>query len=73
MREAMERLHLTPVMFELGARPRPPRELYRAYLEQCHIFVGICWQRDGWVAPGETVSDWSMSTSYLRECRGCSR
>src|SRR4051812_39455524 len=25
---------MTPVMFELGARPHPPRELYRAYLEQ---------------------------------------
>ena len=24
---------LTPVMFELGARPHPPRELYRAYLD----------------------------------------
>jgi hypothetical protein len=43
-------------MFELGARPHPPRELYRAYLDQSHIFVGIYWQRYGWVAPGESVS-----------------
>ena len=49
--EAIERLQLTPVMFELGARPHPPRNLYRAYLEQSHIFVGIYWQRYGWVAP----------------------
>ncbi|HVD23404.1 MAG TPA: DUF4062 domain-containing protein, partial [Lapillicoccus sp.] len=34
VREAIESLHLTPVMFELGARPYPPRALYRAYLEQ---------------------------------------
>ena len=30
-REAIERLQLTPVLFELGARPHPPRDLYRAY------------------------------------------
>jgi class 3 adenylate cyclase len=56
VREAIQRLQLSPVMFELGARPHPPRELYRAYLEQSHIFVGIYWQRYGWVAPGEPVS-----------------
>ncbi len=55
-REAIERLRLTPVMFELGARPHPPRELYRAYLDQSHVFVGIYWQRYGWIAPGESVS-----------------
>ncbi len=43
-RAAIERLRLAPVMFELGARPHPPRTLYRAYLEQSHIFVGIYWQ-----------------------------
>ena len=56
VREAIERLQLTPVLFELGARPHPPRELYRAYLEQSQIFVGIYWQRYGWVAPDETIS-----------------
>src|SRR5215213_2053369 len=55
-REAIERLQLTPVLFELGARPHPPRDLYRAYLEQSQIFVGIYWQRYGWVAPDETIS-----------------
>lgn len=56
VRAAVERLRLAPVMFELGARPHPPRDLYRAYLAQSHVFVGIYWQRYGWVAPGETVS-----------------
>lgn len=56
VRAAVERLRLTPVMFELGARPHPPRALYRAYLEQSQVFVGIYWQRYGWIAPGETVS-----------------
>jgi predicted ATPase len=56
VRAAIEQLRLVPVMFELGARPHPPRELYRAYLAQSQVFVGIYWQRYGWVAPGEDVS-----------------
>ncbi|MFD4422361.1 DUF4062 domain-containing protein [Agromyces sp. NPDC058484] len=55
-RAAIERLHLAPVMFELGARPHPPRALYRAYLEQSEVFVGIYWQKYGWAAAGEEVS-----------------
>ena len=55
-RVAVERLHLAPVMFELGARPHPPRELYRAYLRQSDVFVGLYGDRYGWVAPGEAVS-----------------
>jgi predicted ATPase len=56
VREAIESLHLTPVMFELGARPHPPRALYRAYLEQSDVFVGLYWESYGWVAPGEELS-----------------
>ena len=55
-RAAIERLHLAPVMFELGARPHPPRDLYRAYLGQSDVFVGLYGDRYGWVAPGEVVS-----------------
>lgn len=55
-RGAIERLRLAPVMFELGARPHPPRKLYRAYLEQSDVFVGIYWQQYGWIAPGEEMS-----------------
>jgi predicted ATPase len=62
-RQAIERLRLVPVMFELGARPHPPRELYRAYLAQSQVFVGIYWERYGWVAPGETVS--GLEDEYL--------
>ena len=56
VRTAIENLRLAPVMFELGARPHPPRELYRAYLRQSHVFVGIYHQRYGWVAPGTDIS-----------------
>src|SRR5688572_6258607 len=55
-RAAIERLRLAPVMFELGARPHPPRQLYRAYLQQSDVFVGVYWQEYGWIAPGEEIS-----------------
>jgi predicted ATPase len=63
VRAAVERLRLTPVLFELGARPHPPRELYLAYLRQSHVFVGIYWQQYGWVAPGQAVS--GLEDEYL--------
>ena len=56
VQSAIETLRLTPVMFELGARPYPPRALYRAYLEQSHVFLGVYWQSYGWVAPDEEIS-----------------
>jgi predicted ATPase len=56
VRRAIEALHLTPVLFELGARPHAPATLYRAYLGQSHVFVGIYWQQYGWVAPGMDIS-----------------
>jgi predicted ATPase len=55
-RAAIARLRLAPVMFELGARPHPPQQLYRAYLEQSDVFIGIYWQQYGWIAPGDEIS-----------------
>jgi predicted ATPase/class 3 adenylate cyclase len=55
-RRAITRLHLVPVFYESGARPHPPRNIYRAYLAQSQVFVGIYWQRYGWVAPGMEIS-----------------
>jgi predicted ATPase len=55
-RDAVTRLRLVPVMFELGARSHPPRQVYRAYLAQSQVFVGIYGQSYGWVAPGEEIS-----------------
>src|SRR5690554_6775918 len=75
-RAAIERLQLAPVMFELGARPHPPKDLYRAYVDQSDIFVGLYWQRYGWVAPGEDVSgledEYNLATNlpkliYIKE------
>src|SRR5688572_28857739 len=56
VRSAIERMRLAPVMFELGARAHPPRELYRSYLAQSDVFVGIYGDSYGWVAPEEKIS-----------------
>jgi predicted ATPase len=53
---AITALRLTPVMFEAGARPDPPREVYQAYLAQSDVFIGIYWQRYGQVDAGMEVS-----------------
>src|SRR5207344_1534694 len=55
-RRVIARLHLVPVWYESGARPHPPRSMYRAYLAQSQVFVGVYWQRYGWVAPGMGIS-----------------
>ena len=59
-REAVSRavsaLRLTPVLVESGARPHAPRELYRAYLAQSDIFIGVYWQGYGWIGPGMEIS-----------------
>src|SRR6201982_2035471 len=55
-RRAITRLHLVPVWCEAGGRRHPPRSMYRAYLAQSQVFVGIYWQRYGWVAPGMEIS-----------------
>jgi predicted ATPase len=53
---AVSALRLTPVMFEAGARPYPPVEVYRAYLAQADVFIGVYWQRYGQLVPGMRVS-----------------
>jgi predicted ATPase len=53
---AISALRLTPVMFELGARPYPPRDLYQAYLAQSDVFIGLYWQRYGQVGPDMEIS-----------------
>jgi predicted ATPase len=55
-KKAITDLHLTPVMFELGARPHPARDVYSSYLTQSHVFIGIYGDRYGWVAPGAEIS-----------------
>ena len=40
--------------WELG--PHPPAELYRAYLAQSDIFIGLYWERYGWIGPDMDIS-----------------
>ena len=53
---AISALRLTPLLFEAGARPYPPREVYQEYLAQSDVFIGLYWQRYGQLAPGAEVS-----------------
>ena len=53
---AIRDLKLHPIFFEEGARPNNPREVYKAYLEQSHIYVGIFWKQYGWIPPNGTIS-----------------
>src|SRR6188472_3412387 len=53
---AISALRLVPVMFEQGARPHPPRDVYRAYLAQSDVFIGLYWQRYGRSPAGADVS-----------------
>lgn len=55
-KKAVGNLHITPVLFELGARPHPPRDVYSAYLAQSHVFIGIYGDRYGYIVPGMDIS-----------------
>lgn len=56
VKRAITTMRLTPVLFELGARPHPPQDLYRAYLAQSDIFIGLYWQSYGQLVGGLHVS-----------------
>ena len=55
------------IRFEETARPHPARKLYRAYLEQSHIFLGLYGTGYGWIDADEgmTISgvedEWDLS------------
>jgi hypothetical protein len=68
---AIEALRLTPVMFELGARPYPPREVYQQYLAQSDVFIGLYWQRYGQPAPGMQVSGLEEEFDLSGALPGC--
>jgi predicted ATPase/class 3 adenylate cyclase len=56
VRRAIEELRLTPIMFEAGARNHSPQEVYRSYVDQSDVFVGIYGRSSGWSADPETVT-----------------
>ena len=67
---AISALRLTPVMFESGSVPHVPQRLYQQYLAQSDIFIGLYWERYGWVAPESAVSgvedEFDLSSSLPR-------
>ena len=56
LRQAVQALRLTPVMPDIGARPYSPQALYRAYIDQSDIFVGVYGAAYGDVLPDSGVS-----------------
>ncbi len=63
-------LKLHPIFFEEGARPNNPRDVYKAYLEQSPIYIGIFWKQYGWIPPNGTISgiedEYNLSEKKLR-------
>lgn len=55
-KSAIDRLRMAPVMFESGARPHQASALYKAYVQQSHIFIGIYGEQYGWIAPTREIS-----------------
>lgn len=55
VKRAVLDMSLIPVMFK-GARPYPPRNMYKAWLEQSNIYIGMFWESYGWIAPGMSIS-----------------
>jgi hypothetical protein len=53
---AVSGVRLTSVMFEQGARPHPPRDVYWACLAPSEVFIGLYWQRYGQAPPGADIS-----------------
>jgi hypothetical protein len=53
---AISASRLTPVMFELAARPHPAQDAYRAYLKQSDVFIGLYWQNYGQIVAGMQIS-----------------
>ena len=64
---AISSMRLTPVMFEAGARPHPPQDVYRAYLAQSDVFIGLYWQRYGQVGADMDISGLEEEFNLSRE------
>ncbi|MDG4826695.1 DUF4062 domain-containing protein [Asanoa sp. WMMD1127] len=66
--DAVRGLRLIPVLAESAARPHPPRDIYRAYLAESQVFVGVYWQGYG----DEVADEFALASElpklvYVRE------
>ena len=64
---AISSMRLTPVMFEAGARAHPPQDVYRAYLAQSDVFIGLYWQRYGQLGAHMDISGLEEEFELSRE------
>jgi hypothetical protein len=73
VREAIRSINHEPILFEdVGARPYPPRDVYKARLEISQIFVGVYRESYGWIAPDMEVS--GLEDEFrLAQARGLDR
>src|SRR5260370_5314461 len=55
-REAITQLRLTPVLFESGPRPPPPRQVYPAFFAPSRIFLGLFLHPHGMGGPAMVTS-----------------
>ena len=72
-RDVITALNHEPILFEdIGARPHPPRPVYRARLDISHIFVAIYRQSYGWIAPDMDISgiedEFRLATARGMDC-----
>ena len=57
VKETIRSINHEPILFEeIGARPHPPRDIYKARLEMSQIFIGIYRESYGWIAPEMDIS-----------------
>ena len=50
IRDTIRSINHEPILFEeIGARPHPPRDVYKARLESSQIFIGIYRESYGWI------------------------
>ena len=57
VRDVIRSINHEPILFEeIGARPHPPRDIYKARLEISQIFIGIYRESYGWTAPEMDIS-----------------
>jgi tetratricopeptide (TPR) repeat protein len=57
VRAAIISINHEPVLFEdVGARPHPPRAVYKPRIETSDVFIGIYRHEYGWIAPGMDIS-----------------
>jgi tetratricopeptide (TPR) repeat protein len=73
VKAAVASINFEPILFEdVGARPYPPREVYKPRLEASHIFVAIYRQKYGWVAPQMDISgiedEFDIATGARKDC-----